>query len=80
MIFRSILLLGLLFIVVNGRIKIFPKIDVDYLRYDFLNTEDRLWKYVTDLIRNGYTEKNSLEVNLIEEYEKFGFMLQEVEK
>lgn len=80
MIFRILFLLGLLFIVVNGRVKTLPKIDVDNFRYDFLNAEDRLWKFVTDLIRNGHKENDFLEVHLIKEYEKFGNQLQEVEK
>ena len=78
MIFRFLLVFGTILVVAHGRVRQLGKIDVDQLRYDFLEQENALWNFVQDQTINRVKETDLAEVSLIREFEKFGDKTQEV--
>ncbi|KAJ3646680.1 hypothetical protein Zmor_024256, partial [Zophobas morio] len=77
MIFRFLLVFGTILVVAHGRVRQLGKIDVDQLRYDFLEQESALWNFVQDQTINRVKETDLAEVSLIREFEKFGDKTQE---
>ena len=78
MIFRFLLVFGTILVVAHGRVRQLGKIDVDQLRYDFLEQENALWNFVQDQTINRVKETDLAEVSLIRVFEQFGDNPQEV--
>jgi hypothetical protein len=77
MILLRLLVLCSFLILTRARVKKPGRVDVDQLRHEFLEQEQRLWNFVADQTDNRVKETDLAEVSLIREFEQFGDRLHE---
>jgi hypothetical protein len=80
MILLRLLVLCSFLILTRARVKKPGRVDVDQLRHEFLEQEQRLWNFVADQTDNRVKETDLAEVSLIREFEQFGDRLHEVRR
>jgi hypothetical protein len=80
MILLRLLVLCSFLILTRARVKKPGRVDVDHLRHEFLEQEQRLWNFVADQTDNRVKETDLAEVSLIKEFEQFGDRLHEVRR